>query len=58
MDVGTIKEVLRVCKRLDECHLVNAYEGNVSIRQGGYIYITPRRRKQSVSDGRVDLRHR
>ena len=41
MDVGTIKEVLRVCKRLDECHLVNAYEGNESIRQGGYIYITP-----------------
>jgi hypothetical protein len=24
MDVGAIKEVLRVCKRLDECHLVNA----------------------------------
>jgi L-fuculose-phosphate aldolase len=41
MDVGAIKEVLRVCKRLDECHLVNAYEGNVSLRKDGYIYITP-----------------
>jgi len=36
-----IKEILEVCKRLDQRGLVNAYEGNVSIRRGGFIYITP-----------------
>jgi len=38
---NAIKEILEVCKRLDQKGLVNAYEGNVSIRRDGFIYITP-----------------
>lgn len=41
MDVSAIKEILTVCRRLDSRGLVNAYEGNVSIRRDGLIYITP-----------------
>ncbi len=41
MEIKAIKEVLEVCRRLDQRNLVNAYEGNVSIKRGGYIYITP-----------------
>lgn len=41
MDNTAVKEILEVCKRLDEKCLVNAYEGNVSIRRDGFIYITP-----------------
>lgn len=41
MDITAIKEILEVCNRLDQKGLVNAYEGNVSIRRDGYIYITP-----------------
>lgn len=41
MDISAIKEILEVCKRLDSRGLVNAYEGNVSIKRDGYIYITP-----------------
>lgn len=41
MEIKAIKEVLEVCRRLDQRELVNAYEGNVSIRRDGYIYITP-----------------
>lgn len=36
-----IQELLQIAKRLDEKNLVNAYEGNVSIRDGNLIYITP-----------------
>lgn len=41
MDISVIKEILEVCKRLDNRGLVNAYEGNVSVKKDGYIYITP-----------------
>lgn len=41
MDLNAVKEVLEVCRRLDQRGLVNAYEGNVSVRRDGYIYITP-----------------
>ena len=41
IDLSAIKELLVVCDRLDKRGLVNAYEGNVSIRRDGYIYITP-----------------
>lgn len=36
-----IEELLVVAKRLDEKNLVNAYEGNISVRENGLIYITP-----------------
>ena len=41
MDIGVIKEVLAAARRLDEKNLVNAYEGNISARKEGLIYITP-----------------
>lgn len=41
MDIGAVKEVIMVAKRLDEKQLVNAFEGNVSIKRDGYLYITP-----------------
>lgn len=36
-----IREVLQVAKRLDEKNLVNCYEGNISCKIDGKIYITP-----------------
>ncbi len=41
MDKKAIQELLTVCQRLDSRGLVNAFEGNVSIRRDGLIYITP-----------------
>lgn len=41
MDKSAVKEILEVCIRLDSRGLVNAYEGNVSIKRDGYIFITP-----------------
>jgi L-fuculose-phosphate aldolase len=36
-----IAEILFVAKRLDEKNLVNAFEGNISLKRDGLIYITP-----------------
>jgi len=36
-----IAEVLKVARRLDEKNLVNAFEGNISCKVDGKIYITP-----------------
>ncbi len=41
MDKAMVAEVLRVARRLDEKNLVNAYEGNISAKKDGLIYITP-----------------
>ena len=41
VDVKAIQEVIAVAKRLDDKGLVNAFEGNVSINRGHWIYITP-----------------
>ena len=41
MDIQAIKEILAVARRLDEKNLVNAYEGNISVKRDGLIYITP-----------------
>ena len=41
VDYGLVEELLQVAHRLDEKNLVNAYEGNISIRKDGLIYITP-----------------
>lgn len=40
-DLSAIREVLMAAKRLDEKKLVNAVEGNVSIKRNGRIYVTP-----------------
>lgn len=36
-----IEKVLQVAKRLDTLRMVNGYEGNVSMKDNGLIYITP-----------------
>lgn len=36
-----IKDVIAVAKRLDQKNLLNAIEGNISVRDGDLIYITP-----------------
>lgn len=41
MDREKILEVLQVAKRLDEKNLVNAFEGNISTKKDGLVYITP-----------------
>lgn len=41
MNSKLIKEVLEVAKRLDAKDLVNTYEGNISAKENGLIYITP-----------------
>ncbi|MDR0497693.1 MAG: class II aldolase/adducin family protein [Treponema sp.] len=41
IDILAMREVIMVAKRLDDKQLVNAFEGNVSIKRDGYLYITP-----------------
>jgi L-fuculose-phosphate aldolase len=50
MDSQVIKDILTVCKRLDQKGLVNAYEGNISVRKDGLIYITPAGRNKAFLD--------
>ena len=41
MNRERIRDILKVAKRLDEKNLVNAYAGNISVKEGNHIYITP-----------------
>ena len=41
MNVNAIEMVIKVAKRLDDKKLMNAFEGNVSLKEDGFIYITP-----------------
>ncbi|MCI8374789.1 MAG: class II aldolase/adducin family protein [Lachnospiraceae bacterium] len=41
IDKDAIREILLVAKRLDEKQLLNAVEGNISIKRDGLIYVTP-----------------
>ena len=36
-----IQDVLTVAQRLDSKGILNAIEGNISVREGDYVYITP-----------------
>ena len=40
-NLQAIQDVLTVAKRLDEKGILNAVEGNISVRDGDLIYITP-----------------
>jgi L-fuculose-phosphate aldolase len=53
MDPIAIAEVLETCKRLDSRGLVNAYEGNVSLKRGGFIYITPAGKNKAFLTGEM-----
>ena len=50
MNLDIIKDILAVCRRLDQRGLVNAYEGNVSVLQDGLIYITPTQKNKAFLD--------
>lgn len=41
INMDVIREVMAVAKRLDEKTLVNTFEGNISAKVDGKIYITP-----------------
>ena len=41
MNINNIYDIIKVAKRLDEKGLVNAFEGNISVLEGDYMYITP-----------------
>ena len=48
MDKNVIKELIKVCKRLDDKGMVNACEGNVSIKKDEYMYITPSQKNKAL----------
>lgn len=50
MDIGIINDILAVCRRLDQKGLVNAYEGNISVRHNGLLYITPAGKNKAFLD--------
>ncbi|MCF2679836.1 class II aldolase/adducin family protein [Faecalicatena contorta] len=41
MNKKAIEDVLAIARRMDAHGLTNAYEGNVSVKDGEHIYITP-----------------
>ena len=41
IDLHVIQDIIDVAKRLDDKGLVNAFEGNVSVKKDGYLNITP-----------------
>lgn len=47
IDKATIRELIRVAKKMEEAQLVNTYEGNLSIIKDGLLYITPARTRKS-----------
>lgn len=48
IDYDVIHEVIRVSKAMEAAQLVNTYEGNLSIKQDGLLYITPARTRKST----------
>ncbi len=50
LDFDAIRRVMQVAKRLDEKDMVNAFEGNISVKseKDGLIYITPTGKNKSL----------
>lgn len=48
IDMEAIREIIRISKKMEEMGLVNTFEGNLSIRQDGLLYITPARTRKSM----------
>ena len=48
IDYDVIREIIRVAKAMEAAQLVNTYEGNLSIKQDGLLYITPARTRKST----------
>lgn len=47
VDLDTVREIIRVSKKMEAMGLVNTFEGNLSVMQGGLLYITPARTRKS-----------
>lgn len=41
MNFEAINKVLQVAKRMDEKNLMSTFDGNISLKENGFIYITP-----------------
>jgi L-fuculose-phosphate aldolase len=48
IDLETIREIIRVAKQMEAQGLVNTFEGNLSIKKDGLLYITPARTRKSL----------
>lgn len=48
INYDVIKELIRVSKAMEAAQLVNTYEGNLSIKHDGLLYITPARTRKST----------
>lgn len=48
INIEIIHEIIRVSKKMEEMGLVNTYEGNLSIKNDGLLYITPARTRKSL----------
>ena len=48
INYDVIREVIRVSKAMEAAQLVNTYEGNLSIKADGLLYITPARTRKST----------
>lgn len=48
INYDVIREVIRVSKAMEAAQLVNTYEGNLSIKEDGLLYITPARTRKST----------
>jgi L-fuculose-phosphate aldolase len=48
VDKNIITEILAVARRMDDKNLVNAFEGNISIKKNELIYITPTSKNKGI----------
>ncbi len=48
IDYGVIREIIRVAQAMEAAQLVNTYEGNLSVKKDGLLYITPARTRKST----------
>lgn len=56
IDMEVIEEIIRVSEAMEDVNLVNTYEGNLSIKKGDLIYITPTRtRKSSLTPEQIAI---
>lgn len=48
INFDVIREIIRVAKIMEAARLVNTYEGNLSVKDNGLIYITPTNTRKST----------
>lgn len=48
IDLDVVREIINISKKMETMGLVNTFEGNLSIKQDGLMYITPARTRKSM----------